>query len=77
MDNLYNQQNKLYKTLGYKVWITRFPGGSSNLVSRSYSRGIMTKLVKKVDKAGFSYFDWNVSSSDAGGATNSGRYTEV
>lgn len=73
MDNLYNQQNKLYKTLGYKVWITRFPGGSSNLVSRSYSRGIMTKLVKKVDKAGFSYFDWNVSSSDAGGATNSGQ----
>ncbi len=71
MDNLYKQQDKLYKTLGYRVWITRFPGGSSNLVSRSYSRGIMTKLVKKVDKAGFSYFDWNVSSSDAGGAVNS------
>ncbi len=71
MDNLYKQQDKLYKTLGYRVWITRFPGGSSNLVSRSYSKGIMTKLVKKVEKTGFSYFDWNVSSSDAGGATNS------
>ena len=46
----------------------RFPGGGSNLVSRSLNRGIMTKLTQAVQDAGFQYFDWNVDSNDAGGA---------
>lgn len=73
MNNILKMQNKLYDTLGYKVWITRFPGGSSNLVSRHYKRGIMTRLVKKADENGFAYFDWNVSSGDAGGSINSAQ----
>lgn len=71
MNNVTKLQDKLYNTLGYRVWVTRFPGGSSNLVSRHYKYGIMTKLVKEVDKKGFAYFDWNVSSGDAGGSINS------
>jgi len=73
MNNIYTQQKMLEKILGYKVWITRFPGGSSNLVSRKYNRGIMTKLVKRVDAEGFSYFDWNVGSGDAGGPISSNQ----
>ena len=69
MNNVVSLQDKLYKTLGYRVWTTRFPGGSSNLISKQVSSGIMTKLVNRVDKEGFTYFDWNVSSGDAGGAT--------
>ena len=30
----------------------------------------MTKLTKEVVKRGFRYYDWNVSSGDAGGARN-------
>lgn len=73
MNNIKTQQKNLKKLLGYDVWITRFPGGSSNLVSRNYNRGIMTRLVKTVNEAGFAYFDWNVSSNDAGGAINSSQ----
>ena len=47
--------------------IMRFPGGSSNLVSRRYNRGIMTRLSKKVQAKGYTYVDWNVNSGDADG----------
>ncbi|MCI8306953.1 MAG: polysaccharide deacetylase family protein [Lachnospiraceae bacterium] len=73
ISNVTKLQDKLEKTLGCRVWTTRFPGGSSNLVSRRYNRGIMSRLVKEVDKLGYSYFDWNVSSGDAGGSTNSAQ----
>ena len=49
---------------------TRFPGGSSNTVSRKYCKGIMTELTKEMLAKGFKYYDWNISSGDAGGAKN-------
>ncbi len=69
-ENLTKLQKLFYKK--FKVWCTqtRFPGGSSNTVSRHYSTGIMSRLSKKVHKWGFKYQDWNVSSGDAGGANN-------
>lgn len=45
----------------------RFPGGSSNTVSRHYHIGIMSFLTKEVQNRGFQYYDWNVSSGDASG----------
>lgn len=45
--------------------IMRFPGGSSNLVSKKYCRGVMSVLTKLVVAQGYSYFDWNVDSGDA------------
>ena len=51
--------------------LLRFPGGSSNGVSR-FNPGIMTRLTQAVTEAGFYYFDWNVSSGDAGGTTDTG-----
>ena len=47
----------------------RFPGGSSNTVSRNYTEGIMSVLVPKVLELGYQYYDWNVSSGDGGTAT--------
>lgn len=47
--------------------LMRFPGGSSNTVSR-FNPGIMTRLAETVQTKGYHYFDWNVDSGDAGKA---------
>lgn len=62
---------KVEKITGEKSMIMRFPGGGSNTVSKKYQKGIMTDLTKEVVDLGYHYFDWNVSSGDAGGAKNS------
>ncbi len=63
--------NKLYKKIkkdfGYEVKVMRFPGGTSNTVSRNYSYGIMSKLTKKIKAKGHEYFDWNIDCTDASG----------
>lgn len=70
-DDLYEIQNRVKDITGTAPTLIRFPGGSSNTVSRRYDRGtrIMSRLVNEVEEKGFKYFDWNVSSGDAGGAT--------
>jgi len=65
--DLYDIQDKIYQRTGIKTTLMRFPGGSSNMVSR-FNPGIMTRLTKAVEEKGFQYFDWNVDSKDAGGA---------
>ena len=65
MNNVYSLRDKLLSDFGYNATILRFPGGSSNTVSASYSSGIMSRLAVRVEQEGFSYFDWNVSSGDA------------
>lgn len=71
MENITKLQEKIKQTTGgYVPTITRFPGGSSNTVSK-FNPGIMTRLTKLVVSRGYKYFDWNVSSGDAGGAKNS------
>ena len=62
---------------GQKSMIIRFPGGSSNTVSRRYSSGIMSRLTKEVLNRGYHYFDWNVDSNDAAGANTNGVYNNV
>ena len=73
-------QDRVKRITGYESKLIRFPGGSSNLVSASCDGGIhiMSILVNEVEKRGFKYFDWNVSSGDAGGTTSSdGVYNNV
>ena len=53
---------------GVAPTIVRFPGGTSNTVSRHYCRRIMSSLVNSISYHGYLYCDWNVSSGDAGGA---------
>ncbi|MBQ2695147.1 polysaccharide deacetylase family protein [Candidatus Saccharibacteria bacterium] len=64
-------QERVARITGYTSKLMRFPGGSSNLVSRNYDGGkhIMSALTALMDERGFNYFDWNVDSKDAGGAT--------
>ena len=59
-------QEKIVEQVGTETKLIRFPGGSSNTVSREYCRGIMTELARQVGERGYTYFDWNVSSGDAG-----------
>ncbi|MBR4123324.1 MAG: polysaccharide deacetylase family protein [Clostridia bacterium] len=61
--------------IGIKSNVIRFPGGSSNVISKSYCNGIMTALTKSVKDNGYFYYDWNVDSGDASG-TNV-RYTVI
>ncbi len=59
--------DRVERITGQKVNLLRFPGGSSNMVSQ-ITPGIMTDLVGQVSQKGYSYFDWNVDSSDASGS---------
>ena len=61
---------------GYRSTIIRFPGGSSNTVSR-FNPGIMTKLTQLVEERGFYYHDWNVDSEDAAGANEERQMNNV
>ena len=67
MQNIYRLRDRLRSDFGYEAAIIRFPGGSSNTVSRQYSVGIMSRLAQRIQAEGFTYFDWNVSSGDAAG----------
>lgn len=67
LSNITKLQEKILASTGYNATITRFPGGSSNTVS-SFNKGIMTRLCNLMVQKGYKYFDWNVSSGDAGGA---------
>lgn len=78
--DLYCVQNRVKNITGYTSYLMRFPGGSSNLVSSRYDGGtrIMSTLVREVEARGFTYFDWNITSGDAGGTTSSdGVYRNV
>ena len=82
VDSYYNDlkqvQDRVKNITGYESKIIRFPGGSSNTVSRHYTPGIMSYLTKDVVNKGFKYYDWNISSGDAGGvSTADGVYNNV
>ena len=71
--DLYRVQERVKNATGYTSYLMRFPGGSSNTISTRYDGGshIMSKLVNEVESRGFTYFDWNITSGDTGGATTS------
>lgn len=78
MENITKLEQKILNSTGVVTKLTRFPGGSSNTVSKYYCPGIMSKLTKKVLNEGYYYFDWNVSSGDSGEAKSSNEvYTNV
>ena len=70
-DAYFNDLNKVGDMvkglIGFTPRYIRFPGGSSNTVSRHYSAGIMSNLTRMVQEKGYQYYDWNVSSGDASG----------
>ena len=50
--------------IGYVPCFIRFPGGSSNTVSKKYTPGIMSSLAQDVQTQGYQYYDWNGDSGD-------------
>jgi len=77
-NDLYTIRDIVVQQTGFSPTIVRFPGGTSNTVSRKYCRGIMSTLAQTIAYHGFHYCDWNVSSGDAGGAkTMSAVYNNV
>jgi peptidoglycan/xylan/chitin deacetylase (PgdA/CDA1 family) len=70
--NDFNTMNdKIESITGSKTNMFRFPGGSSNTISRNYSNGIMKRLANLMESKGYVYYDWNVDSTDgAGSGTN-------
>ena len=65
-------QDVIREQTGQETKLFRFPGGSSNTVSR-FNRGIMSRLTRMMSDMGYVYFDWNVSSGDAGGTESTER----
>lgn len=61
-------QDVVVEQTGQEAKIVRFPGGTSNTTSARYCEGIMTYLAEDLEKKGYLYCDWNVSSGDGGGA---------
>lgn len=74
LDSYFNDlqavKNKIYNLTGNTPRIVRFPGGSSNMISKKYSKGIMTDIVNKINSKSYYYFDWNIDSGDASGKLN-------
>ena len=56
---------RVKRITGKYSYIIRFPGGSSNTISKIYSKGIMSELTTEVVNRGYRYYDWNISSGDA------------
>lgn len=73
VDSYFNDLNivneRVKRITGQYSYIIRFPGGSSNTISRRYSQGIMSVLTQEVLNRGYKYYDWNISSGDAAGGS--------
>lgn len=74
--DLHKMRRVILEATGVDTTLLRFPGGSSNTVSRHTCEGLMTTLVEAVQDAGFQYFDWNVDSDDAGSAREADEVLE-
>lgn len=64
-EDLKRVSDRVKRVTGQETKLIRFPGGSSNTVSRHYNQGIMTRLTNEVLERGYRYYDWNVDASDA------------
>ena len=60
-------EDLVYSQIGSVPKYIRFPGGSSNKVSKKYCHRIMSKLTKEVINRGYQYYDWNEDSEDGSG----------
>ena len=75
--DLTKMRDIIYNRTGVYTNLIRFPGGSSNTISK-FNPGIMSRLTRAVEDMGYHYFDWNVDSDDAGSTrTKDGVVTNV
>lgn len=65
--------DRIYEATGVKAELFRFPGGSIN----DFNKETRDEIIAEMTRRGFVYFDWNVDSNDAGGATWTEMYVNV
>lgn len=59
-------QEIIEQQTGHRTTMMRFPGGTSNTVSRRYCRGVMSDLSRQAGERYLTFYDWNVDADDAG-----------
>lgn len=64
--DLESVHNRVLNITGSDSRLIRFPGGSSNTISKKYYPGIMSILTNEVVNRGYKYVDWSIVSGDAG-----------
>jgi len=64
-EDFFAMEEVIREQTGSYTRLFRFPGGSSNTVS-NFNPGIMSRLTRAMNDMGYQYYDWNVSSGDAG-----------
>lgn len=62
LKDFYKAYNLVKLQTGHRATIFRFPGGSIN----AYNSVIYDQIIAEMTRRGFVYFDWDVSSGDAG-----------
>lgn len=73
LEDFYNAWQMIYEATGVKTEIFRFPGGSMN----DYNGETRDAIIEEMTRRGFRFYDWNVDSNDAGGATWTEMYNSV
>lgn len=63
----------IYDATGIKTELFRFPGGSVN----DFNVETRNHIIQEMTRRGFRYFDWNVDSDDAGGASWTDMYNSI
>lgn len=61
----------VYKETGQRPTLFRFPGGSTN-----GKKAVVDEIVKEMERRGFIYYDWNVSSGDGSNLTTTENIIE-
>lgn len=73
LDDFHEAWDIVYDATGIKTEIFRFPGGSVN----DFNTETRDYIIQEMTRRGFRYFDWNVDSNDAGGATWTDMYNSI
>lgn len=74
LDDFAKMHDLLLKTTGVDTHIYRYAGGSEN----SYNHDTAKAIISEMNRRGYTYYDWNVSSGDAErGATARSIYTDT
>jgi peptidoglycan/xylan/chitin deacetylase (PgdA/CDA1 family) len=66
-------RNLIYEQTGVLSDFYRFPGGSIN----DWNKETRDSIIAEMNRRGFVYFDWNIDSGDALGASYGDMYREV
>lgn len=73
LEDFHEAWDTVYDATGVKTSLFRFPGGSVN----DFNGDTRNAIIEEMTRRGFRYFDWNVDSNDAGGASWSEMYNSI